>query len=85
MTKLFHVQFEEKGLVTFLATVTPKSLKNLQFCMLCFTFEVFLKITSKTCVALPYGEVGGANGGEGGALQVLGPYGEDPDCRYHKP
>ena len=34
---------------------------------------------------LPYGEVGGANGGEGGALQVLGPYGEDPDCRYHKP
>ena len=53
--------------------------------MLCFTFEVFLKITSKTCVDLPYGEVGGANGGEGGALQVLGPYGEDPDCRYHKP
>ena len=72
MTKLFHVQF---GLIAFFATVTPKSLKNLQFCMLCFTFEVFLKITSKTCVDLPYGEVGGANGGEGGTLQIFCPDG----------
>ena len=34
---------------------------------------------------LPHGVVGGADGGEGRALQVLRPDGVDPDASHHKP